>query len=86
MSKRQPCYSGLAPALSTTGISNMIILVLVATLVLSTDAAGCEGKFGPFIEGAAVNKQGEVFAVNVGSQRNTIGRLSGDCSLFATGE
>ncbi|WIA18519.1 hypothetical protein OEZ85_009969 [Tetradesmus obliquus] len=62
----------------------MIILVLVATLVLSTDAAGCEGKFGPFIEGAAVNKQGEVFAVNVGSQRNTIGRLSGDCSLFAT--
>ncbi|WIA38811.1 hypothetical protein OEZ86_002093 [Tetradesmus obliquus] len=84
MSKRQPCYSGPVPALSTIGISKIIILVLIATSALGTDAAGCEGKFGPFIEGAAVNKQGEVFAVNAGSQRNTIGRLGGDCSVFAT--
>ncbi|KAF6262320.1 hypothetical protein COO60DRAFT_1458642 [Scenedesmus sp. NREL 46B-D3] len=57
---------------------------LAISSALSSEAAGCDGKFGPFIEGTAVNKQGQAFAVNAGNQRNTIGRLTGDCGVFAT--
>jgi hypothetical protein len=67
-------------------ITNLFFVVTILVSLSSIDAAGCDGKFGPFIEGTAVNKAGEVFAVNARNQRNTIGRLTGDCGVFATGE
>jgi hypothetical protein len=71
------------PSLS---IANALFIVCLLASTKLITAAGCDGKFGPFIEGTAVNKQGEVFAVNAGSQRNTIGRLTGNCGVVATGK
>jgi hypothetical protein len=84
--KLQPRARGLAAFLSILGTTNVVVCTYILLFMVGIDAAGCDGKFGPFIEGAAVNKQGEVFAVNARNQRNTIGRISGDCGLFATGE
>ena len=46
----------------------------------------CDGQYGPYIEGAAVGKGGQLFAVNWGAkeQRNTVGLVNEDCALTAT--
>jgi hypothetical protein len=84
--QRQSRLCGIASPLSSLSIANALCIFLLIALATTSEAAGCDGKFGPLIEGTAVNKQGEVFAVNAGSQRNTIGRLTGTCGVFATGK
>jgi len=61
--------------------------VLAAVLALpAVISEACDGKFGPYIEGAAVDKGGQFFAVNWGAKeaRNTVGLVNGDCTLTAT--
>eukprot|EP00879_Flechtneria_rotunda_P033368 GHRR01036951.1.p1 GENE.GHRR01036951.1~~GHRR01036951.1.p1 ORF type:complete len:172 (+),score=45.17 GHRR01036951.1:95-610(+) len=48
-------------------------------------SSNCNGTFGPYIEGAAVNRKGVVFAVNAAGARNAIGAVSNkSCDAFAT--
>eukprot|EP00878_Enallax_costatus_P022400 GHUV01023759.1.p1 GENE.GHUV01023759.1~~GHUV01023759.1.p1 ORF type:complete len:330 (+),score=44.48 GHUV01023759.1:373-1362(+) len=59
------------------------VLVLVCARIAAGSSACDASKFGPYIEGAAVNKQGTVFAVNGQYQRNVISYASESCKSFA---
>jgi hypothetical protein len=83
--KRQSRLTCVGSALNLLNIARALCIICLTSATIN-EAAGCDVNFGPFIEGTAVNKQGEVFAVNARSQRNTIGRLTGNCGVFATGK
>jgi hypothetical protein len=64
--------------------AHWLLVLFVACMGLAA-ADPCDKSFGPFIEGTAVSKTGQVLAVNHGAidQRNTIGFASGECGQLA---
>lgn len=66
-------------------VASSLVAPLCAGMVTATKACDAS-KFGPYIEGAAVSKNGDVLAVNGDHQRNVISYASSSCDKIAQGD
>lgn len=80
------CFWRCTAANSLLGAGYMPLSIFLCAHLAACVGVCDDSRFGPFIEGAAADRKGQVSAVNGQYQRNEMSYASGSCGHFATGK
>ena len=65
------------PLAPRRAVTLCVLLVLLLVGAASAKEVGCRNRWGPYIEGAAVDKDGNLYAIDFERDRGVVGRVNG---------